>query len=540
MQPSRRAFLGQVGAATLAATVISPKVQAADGSNQRANDCAKLRREAANAGLKATPQNLQHPSNHDEDLYPNKIGNFSKGLPHNDDGTVDLNAYAALVQALNSGRPADFDAIPLGGSTRLTNPQSGLAFDMEGPDAHALLQPPAPAFASRQQAAEISENYWMALLRDVPYRQYATNPIANAAAADLSLYGADFGGPKTGGAVTTATLFRGLTPGDRVGPYLSQFFYQDLHFGANRIEQKITTTLPGINYMTDFDTWLAVQRGIAQGPDALDPVPRYMRSGRDIGQWVHIDVLFQAYFQAFLILAGVGAPFDDGNPYNDNPTQFGFGTFGGPHIATLLCEVATRALKAVWYQKWFVHRRLRPEAHAGRVHRTLFAGANYPVHPEILDSFSDNNRLKGFMPAGSALLPMAFPEGSPTHPAYGAGHATVAGACVTILKAWFKETTRLVDIGLAPLQPTDDGLSLVPYAGSDAGDLTVGGELNKIGSNVALGRNTAGVHWRSDGTESLKLGEQIAIGILKEQRACYNEVFNGFSLTKFDGTTITV
>ena len=284
MQPSRRAFLGQVGAATLAATVISPKVQAADGSNQRANDCAKLRREAANAGLKATPQNLQHPSNHDEDLYPNKIGNFSKGLPHNDDGTVDLNAYAALVQALNSGRPADFDAIPLGGSTRLTNPQSGLAFDMEGPDAHALLQPPAPAFASRQQAAEISENYWMALLRDVPYRQYATNPIANAAAADLSLYGADFGGPKTGGAVTTATLFRGLTPGDRVGPYLSQFFYQDLHFGANRIEQKITTALPGINYMTDFDTWLAVQRGIAQGPDALDPVPRYMRSGRDIGQ----------------------------------------------------------------------------------------------------------------------------------------------------------------------------------------------------------------------------------------------------------------
>ena len=61
-----------------------------------------------------------------------------------------------------------------------------------------------------------------------------------------------------------------------------------------------------------------------------------------------------------------------------------------------------------------------------------------------------------------------------------------------------------------------------------------------IASNVALGRNTAGVHWRSDATESHKLGEAIAIGILTEQRACYNEVFNGFSLTKFDGTTITV
>jgi hypothetical protein len=540
MQPSRRAFLGQVGAATLAATVIAPEVQAASGSNQRANECAKLRRDAAMAGLQATPQNLQHPNNQDENIYPNKIGNYSKGLPHNNDGTVVLSAYNALVNAINSGRPADFDAIPLGGTRGLTNPQSGLAFDMQGPDAHALVQPPAPAFASREQAAEISENYWMALLRDVPYSQYSTNPIANAAAADLTLYGSDFKGPKTGGAVTTATLFRGLTPGDRVGPQLSQFFYQDCNFGANKIEQKITTTVPGVDYMTDFNTWLAVQRGIAQGPDAFDPVPRYMRNGRDIGQWVHIDVLFQAYFHAFLILAGAGAPFDDGNPYNNNPNQIGFGTFGGPHIATLLCEVSTRALKAVWFQKWFVHRRLRPEVMAERVDRTLFAGAGYPVHAEILNSFNDSNRLKGFMPAGSALLPMAFPEGSPTHPAYGAGHATVAGACVTILKAWFKETTRLVDIGLDPVQPTDDGLSLVPYGGSDAGDITVGGELNKIAANVALGRNAAGVHWRSDATESMKLGEAIAIGILKDQRACYNEVFNGFSLTKFDGTTITV
>src|SRR5262249_31013006 len=155
---------------------------------QRANACCKLRRDAANAGLQASPQNLQHPNNQDEDLYPNKLGNFSKGLPHNDDGTVVLSAYNALLQALNSGRPADFDAIPLVCTSGFPTPQSGLAFDLEGPDAHALVQPPAPAFASRQQAAEISENYWMALLRDVPFGQYAANPIANAAAADLTLY----------------------------------------------------------------------------------------------------------------------------------------------------------------------------------------------------------------------------------------------------------------------------------------------------------------------------------------------------------------
>jgi hypothetical protein len=576
-RPERRRFLsgmGGLGAATLAATVIGIEpllgsqnavarakgfgensgdkysgdaLSGAEGSldtKDRARECAKIRIDAAQANLRDTPPNLQHPTNNDEDLYHSKIASYSKGLPHTDDGTVVHSAYAALLEALDSGLQHDFDEIPLGGDRRLTNPQAGLAFDMEGPDSHALVQPPAPAFASREQAAEISENYWMALLRDVPFAQYAVDPIANAAATDLTLYGSDFKGAKSGGSVTPETLFRGLTADDKKGPYLSQFFYQPCHFGANTLEQKITTVLAiadgGADYMTDFSTWLAVQRGFNQPADLIDPNPRYMRNGRDLGQWVHIDVLFQAYFHGFLVLAGLHAPFDDGNPYVNNPSQDGFGTFGGPHIAALLCEVATRALKAVWYQKWFVHRRLRPEVHAARVDRTLYHGAGYPVHSEILNSLASSSRLGGYVPAGNALLPMAFPEGSPTHPAYGAGHATVAGACVTILKAWFKESTKFVELGVTPLQPSDDGLSLLNYTGADAGDLTVGGELNKIASNVALGRDIAGVHWRSDATESLKLGEKVAIGILKDQRSCYNEAFGGFTLTKFDGTVSTV
>ena len=111
---------------------------------------------------------------------------------------------------------------------------------------------------------------------------------------------------------------------------------------------------------------------------------------------------------------------------------------------------------------------------------------------------------------------------------------------MTILKAWFKESTKLADLGVTPVQPADDGLSFITYTGADAGELTVGGELNKIAANIALGRNIAGVHWRSDATESLKLGEQIAISILKEARSCYNEDFDGFTLTKFDGTVVTV
>lgn len=38
---------------------------------------------------------------------------------------------------------------------------------------------------------------------------------------------------------------------------------------------------------------------------------------------------------------------------------------------------------------------------------------------------------------------MAYPEGSPMHPNYGAGHATIAGACVTLLTAMFDYTRKL-------------------------------------------------------------------------------------------------
>lgn len=44
---------------------------------------------------------------------------------------------------------------------------------------------------------------------------------------------------------------------------------------------------------------------------------------------------------------------------------------------------------------------------------------------------------KVFCKYGTYLLPIAYPEGSPTHPAYPAGHACVAGAGATMLKAFF-------------------------------------------------------------------------------------------------------
>ncbi len=88
-----------------------------------------------------------------------------------------------------------------------------------------------------------------------------------------------------------------------------------------------------------------------------------------------------------------------------------------------------------------------------------------------------------------------------------------------------------------PVEAAPDGLTLMPFAGPD---LSVGSELNKLACNIAIGRDTAGLHWRSDAMEGLMLGEAVAVSVLNDLRECFNERFNGFSLTRFDGTTITL
>jgi len=495
-----------------------------------ANRCKKSFDYRSNAAKLARDRPLVfHQNNGDEDRYPNKIGSYSKALPHNNLGEVNLAAYATLAKAVQTQNPDDFEAITLGLGRKLTSPQAGLAMDLEGPDSHHVVLPPAPRFDSAEAAGEAVELYWMALARDINFTSYSSDPLIAQAAQDLSNL-SDFRGPKKNGKITPATIFRGNTPGDLAGHWLSQFLILDFSFGANPFSQKMRTVLPGIDYLTQYVDWLAVQNG-ADPSDIIhyDPTPHYIRNLRDLAQWVHIDALYQAYLQACLILLGQGTRIDPGLPLFDSKVQAGFAQCGGPHILTLVTEVATRALKAVWYQKWFVHHRLRPEEYGGRVHNKKTGAANYPLHDDVLNSQA---LVKVQQKYGTCLLPQAFAEGSPTHSSYGSGHATVAGACVTVLKAFFDETDTIKN----PMVPSADGTSLVPYQGPT---LTVLGELNKVATNVAFGRNGAGIHWRSDAINSLRLGEEVAIGILQEQKGSYNDNVT-MSLTKFDGTKIII
>ena len=555
---TRREFLRRVrsGAAmTLASTAVSfgPSAEADPASRgshngggvERVLDSYQNRVDAAAAEAQVpTPTQT---TNGDERRYPNFIGNFSKGLPHNAVGEVDTSAYWSLVNAVRQGTAAAFEQVPLGGTIELVNPLAGVAFDLEGTDSHQLTIPAFPSVASRALADQAVELYWQALCRDVNFTDYATNALTLAAAAELSSLPAF---PR----LTPNTLFRGFTTADLIGPYVSQLLLSPFNYGPYFMTGQISMYVPGLDYLTAQNLWLACQNGL--GPfvaNTIDPIPRYIRNGRDFAMFVHTDPLgglFMSFYNAGIVLFEKGAPLNPGNPYRGYKKQSGFGTFGVPYFLGMMGEIATRAFKAVWYAKWFVHRALRPEAFGGLVHMTRTGQAAYPLHSDILNSQALANV---FTRNGTYFLPQAFPEGCPQHPSYAQGHGSMAGACATILKAAFDGSFPYSELpnsmtlnGPAPTGTTivtasPDGLSLIPFTGADAEQITVEGEINKLASNIALARDFAGIHWRSDYEWGLRLGEAVAISILRDQSNNYvGEDFEGFTITTFDGKTITV
>lgn len=541
-----------------ALTPISPE--------KRRKQAEKIREEATDISQERSLP--KHMNNGEEEEYLDELGvpvaNFTKGLPHDDKGEVKRSDYEKLLDALREGDEDDFAKIPLDpkAGRKYTAPQTGLAFDLEGPDAWARTSPPVPRLDSLKNDAEMVELYWMALARDVPFIEYGSNPDVAAAAQELDtlrkqgLPQEDVLDMPLVKNITPATVFRGLTEGDIRGPYVSQFLLHDIPFGSQTVIAQQRAAKKGVDYMTTFDKWLEVQRGANTTlPDnaRLEPLAdgkRFIRSLRDLARYVHVDQLHQAYFNAaLLLLQASNLQLDDGNPYVGNnrsaKNQEGFGVFGGPALLVLLTEVASRALKAVWFQKWFVHRRLRPEEWGGRIEASRTGRvSNYPVTQRLLGSMAHQRILSK---NNTSLLPQAFPEGSPMHPAYGTGHGTVAGACITVIKAWLKggdqklrDLVRADGSPLIPIKvPSADGKSLVDYTGSDIDEITVDGELNKLGANVANGRNGGGVHWRSDYTAALHLGEQVALGMLQEQSILYNEK-NHFTVVDFDGNHLRI
>lgn len=233
------------------------------------------------AGKDAFPPAPAQIDNGDESRYSDKCGTYTKGILQAGIGLVDLAAYRTFKKALDSGAPADFEAITLGGPRTLNGPQGGLAFYLGCLDSSQFPVPPAPALASEAYATELVELYWASLLRDVAFTAYASNAVAAQAAGELSSMPAYIGPRDTHNQVTPDLLFRGGFEGETVGPYISQFLIQNTSMGALPIIQKYTTS-QSTDFMKDPVTFLQVQNGISTGLQLQPDTPVFLHNGRGL------------------------------------------------------------------------------------------------------------------------------------------------------------------------------------------------------------------------------------------------------------------
>jgi len=499
------------------------------------------------------------PDNGDSQQFTDFSGNYSKALLHDALGVPNKASYQSMLNALRSGQFADFENMiigtPGGGPNSKENgPQGGLALDLEGFDSHAVVIPPAPSVASAQTAAEAVEHYWGALLRDVPFIEYSSNSRVAQAAADMNKLSflQSAANNLVPFPVTPQNLFRGQfvpSDGNAQGPYISQFMVQPTFLGVQPLSQQYQTFLPGVSneFITSVSEFQLIQNGGSSGKNvAFDASFRYVRDGRDLSAYTHVDVLYQAYLIATLVLSSINAPPNPGNPYIGSRTEKPFGTLGGPDAVGTLTAVATCALKAAWFHKWMKDLRPRPEEYGGLVQANLTKSVPAPqaaaaLHPDVLNS--------AVLPLinsmyGSYLLPQAFPEGSPTHPCYPTGHGSVGGACITVIKFFFDGSHKirplLAAAGRDVFEPRSDGSVLNTYTGADRDSLDINGELNKLAYNISFGHGIhSGIHFRSSSYWSILLGEQVALSILQDRAMSYNEPFS-ITVTKFDGTKATI
>ncbi|PYX94852.1 MAG: hypothetical protein DMG67_00525 [Acidobacteria bacterium] len=495
---SRRSFLKKTGfgaAAALTAGALAPValmqtaaateiIPTVGGANNRARQLVAIRTDAANEAARDEIGAFPHPTNGDEERYEHQqfVGNFFRSFPLDSNGLVNPNDYQILLMAVRAGTKDAFDNVPqaTGGTGKLLGPLDGQTFNILGPDSPGAITPAfaplgltrvvPPSIASAQGAAEMVELYWEAYCRDVPFIDFATNPIIARAVADIAgLSG--YQGPKP---VTPQTIFRYQFTDALNGPYVSQFLLLKHRLDGVDFVPRINTRArvadpntgqvlgTGFDYMTNLSEYLNAEQTVPySGSVTFDPIPRYIRSMRDLGQLATSDSIYSLYFRAAVIANAIGVPVSPNNPFALDTRVSGFGTFGLAHLLELIAK-ATAGERHAFYYKWYVHRKLRPEAFGNVVDGTLgseFGGTtrfsiNPALHSDLTKSsvlpliFERNrqlNALRGYPNQGSLLHAqelatsnqpntMILSAGSPTPPASPAGHATSAMQTESILQ----------------------------------------------------------------------------------------------------------
>ena len=431
-----------------------------------------------------------------QNIVPNNpYGLYSKGLPHDSDGYVYRNAFIQFYKALKNQDVDILNNVTLGGTLKLTDLSA--AWSKDTPKIVCRQKFRLPKLDTATFGAELVELYCMSTVRDVSFVDYSTNGQITNCINDMLLL-TEYSGPL----LSANTIFRGQSSGDLVGPYISQLLYLDYLEGGVTYQQ-LYAPQNNIDYMVTLPNALSCINGTVN--EVLAPLLplRYIINGRDLASYVHRDEPFQAFFRAMCVIYKQNIPYNTGFP--TFPSSAGFVNIGKADVQTCLGEVTRLALLGAWCQKI---RALfaRPEEVGVMVHRVK-AGLNTLLNPIINQEILNNPILNDiFANYATYLLPQAYPEGAPTHPSYPSGHATIAGACITVLKYFFNGQWPM-----ALLQPDNVGANLVPSGFNS----TLSGELDKLASNIAFGRNFAGIHYRMDAIAGIHLGELIGLNYIR-------------------------
>jgi hypothetical protein len=512
----------------------------------------------------------------------NYLASFTKGLPHNVHSGLlrDAGDYRALLASIRNTRDATSVAAGFNGTR--ANPQwsaastlrfdqtdkvcirdwegihAGLDFSLAGPDAQSLTLAPPPALGSAVLTREMAELYALAQLRDAPLALFTpTQNSHRSALRDLSqrrLLEVRAALQRLAGADRTCKASRehsGLQQmlarqmlhedADTDEIYLSQFLLCGTHaphtddvasdgmivWGAQRFDQRVRRA-PNRDYATTWNEWLDLQHGAdlchrGRHPHSMRTGDdfRFITTARDLAAYVHQAAPPRIFMNACLILLGLG--YGGTAPTARWPMAHGLSRdeFGGHSLFALLAQAANSAIAAARFQQYQVHRRLRPEALAARLEKFDHPHVTTPqlsaMFADLVAAgiFNEDGRTAG---RSNRLLPMAWIEGSPMAPSYCSAYAAAAGACATVMKAFFDDD--VLDITgngeYCALLPTDDGRVLMPQELRQA--LTIGAEIDKLACNLAVGRCWAGVSFHSDIAAGLDLGEKVATCLLNEIR----------------------
>lgn len=479
---------------------------------------------------------------------------FSKTLKHDDNGLTTKEDLDRLINVSKThGKKDSIELLSYSQDPEKVSPLEGVAtgnsfiirgFDTQFYDAsEGFLYVDDP-----KHICEMIEVYEKSLLRDVPFIdiQNNTNDGVSRAISSINNYNniSAYNGPlNIFNKVTNRTLFRGIGKDETIGPYVSQFLILPFKYNGIAIEQKYPVE-DDVEQTTNYNHYLEIQRGKITGSPNFSGEHKYVYSGRVLGSLVHNDPMYCVYYNAAIIGIQNGLSFE----YNGTDETSAWTDQGPPDCLASIAEVSLGALKVAWNSKYNIGLKLRPEAMAHRIDQIInnvFVGREFDtIKTHLMHGKSTLDAI--FSQNSNHLLKLMYPEGSPTHPSYPAGHAVLAGACVTVLKAFFKTHDSTLNPLLWPKTPQHslDGDTIQNYKLLDKNDLTICGEFNKLASNMSIGRNIAGVHYRADGDFGIDLGEKFAIKFLQTKLLEYVSVYNGmithFIVEKMNGDLIKI